>query len=1001
MVKPATTYHRVPVRDDRRDMTCQRGAIVVILVCGAVLGTLSSSVAGQDAPVETGPVPVLSVHITSEATSVINEPFDVLIEFARPVTGFELSDLHVANGAASDFEGSGSSYRAVITPERDGSVVIRIPANAGRDDAGRGNIPSSAFMRTTLSPGTAARLEAAAPWINTWDRAAVVSGYVEEFERTEPDSGYTGHVATCVAGTTDQAFRDSLLQRLNWFRRMAGLDLVAERRSHTREAQFAALIMAGQGQLSHSPPESWPCYTAQGYRGASRSNLHFRQTTGVWTDHEGVAALDSYMLDHGPDNTGVGHRRWMLSPFLGDVGFGKAYADQIQSDALHVVGSLRRLPGDTRDARDVIAWPPPGYVPAATVWQRWSFALPGRADFTSATVAVVGEDGPLGTTVVHRDDRQSRPTGGIAAIVWELEGIGEYQSMRQPDAGDQCYVVTVSGVRLNTVVQDPYEYSTCVLDLDVRSLDSSGLSGLEGLYGPQSLESSRVTENSVTLSWGLVAQPTGVTVEEYVVERPGEWGWSTVHGSAEPFTSYTIEGLSPDTEYRFRVRLATSRGSTVESIQVTTTPEPSEVDTRIVARRLTGGRTEFALQQRGAEGEWNDRQLPRARFLPADARTGRWLASTPVEVTAESSSAGDAVVQVRIAARRLAGGRIEFALQRQGEDGGWDERRLPQVRFLSSRAGLERWLVSSPLTVTTAQPAPRAPSRIVTGTPLPAGPSPRSAAAHPLAAPDTAESGGTFVAVAAGREFSCALRVDGSVTCWGRNEDAQLQVPDGPFTEVSAGSRHACALRTDGTVACWGDNDDGQAHPASGEFSSVGAGASHSCGLRVDGTITCWGGNDHGQLSAPKGHFSTITVGEDHACALSGEESVSCWGRDTWRQSDPPSGKFSTVAAGSSHTCGLRDDDTVVCWGSNWLGQLDVPGGNFTTIAAGNHFTCGLSPEHAITCWGSDRFGRLDAPHGSFSALALGVWHGCAVLRDGAIACWGYSTSSAAAGLDG
>ena len=975
-------------------MTTYRcGTAAVILVGLLIAGALSSPIAGQETGDDTSLVPVLSVDITSAVTGVVDEPFEVLIGFARPVTGFVLEDVDVANGVASDFEGSGSDYRAIIRPASDGSVVVRIPANAGRDDAGQGNIPSSAFTRTALTASTAASLDAAAPWINTWDRAAVLDGYTEEFERTEPDSGYTGHVNSCVGGATDQEFRDSLLQRLNWFRRMAGLDVVAERRTFTREAQFAALIMAAKGEFSHYPPASWPCYTTQGGSGASRSNLHLRWTPGVSTDHEGVAALDQYMLDAGDRNTGVGHRRWMLSPFLGDVGFGKAYGDQAQTDALHATGNLRRIASDSREAGDVIAWPPPGYVPAATVWKRWSFTVLGRADFSTASVTVVGEGGPLAITVVHRDDRNSRPPGRSPAIVWELEGIGPYESMREPTDGDQCYVVTVSDVKLNTIVKDPYEYSTCVLDLNVRSLDSSGLSDLAGLYGPQSLEASRVTDDSVTLSLELVTQPAGVTVGEYVLERPGGWGWSTVHSSAEPFTSYTIEGLSPETEYRFRVRLATSRGDTFESIVVTTTPELAEVDARIVARRLDGGRTEFALQRRRNSGEWDERQLPRARFFPAGARTGAWLASTPVVVEVESSSADPEppVVQVRIAARRLADGRIEFALQRQREDGGWGERQLPQVRYLPSEASVGRWLTSSPLTVTITQSGEPADSRIVTGTPLPAGPTQRTAATHPLAIPQAAESAGTFVAVAAGRDFSCALRTDATATCWGLNDHAQLQIPDGRFTEISAGSAHACALRTEGTIACWGANEHGQAHPASGEFAGVSAGTSYSCGLRTEGTIICWGRNDHGQLQAPKGHFSAVTAGADHACALAVEGSISCWGRNTWGESDAPSGQFSTVAAGASHTCGLHGDGTVACWGSNWFGQLDRPEGNFTAIAVGNHFSCGLRPDRAITCWGSDHSGRLNAPVGTFSALAVGVWHGCAVRSDNTVACWGYS----------
>lgn len=60
-----------------------------------------------------------------------------------------------------------------------------------------------------------------------------------------------------------------------------------------------------------------------------------------------------------------------------------------------------------------------------------------------------------------------------------------------------------------------------------------------------------------------------------------------------------------------------------------------EAEVRITARRLADGRTEFALQQR-TSGEWGERQLPRGRYFPAEASPGRWLHSTPIEITTEA-----------------------------------------------------------------------------------------------------------------------------------------------------------------------------------------------------------------------------------------------------------------------------------------------------------------------------------------------------------------------------
>ena len=60
-----------------------------------------------------------------------------------------------------------------------------------------------------------------------------------------------------------------------------------------------------------------------------------------------------------------------------------------------------------------------------------------------------------------------------------------------------------------------------------------------------------------------------------------------------------------------------------------------EAEVRITAQRLADGRTEFALQQR-TSGEWGERRLPRSRYFPAEASLGRWLNSTPIEITTEA-----------------------------------------------------------------------------------------------------------------------------------------------------------------------------------------------------------------------------------------------------------------------------------------------------------------------------------------------------------------------------
>ena len=68
-----------------------------------------------------------------------------------------------------------------------------------------------------------------------------------------------------------------------------------------------------------------------------------------------------------------------------------------------------------------------------------------------------------------------------------------------------------------------------------------------------------------------------------------------------------------------------------------TTSSTQEVEVRVVAKKLSDGRVEFAIQQRDGNG-WSERIAPTGRYLPSDAPVGKWLASTAVTVTTEQAT---------------------------------------------------------------------------------------------------------------------------------------------------------------------------------------------------------------------------------------------------------------------------------------------------------------------------------------------------------------------------
>ena len=275
-------------------------------------------------------------------------PFQAMISFSRSVTGFGVGDVRVVNGRAGGLTGSGSDYEITVIPAAEGTVVVRIPEGVARDASGTANQESGLLVKTFGSDEYGDR-----PGFDVWDRDAVAAVYRAEFEREQPDPGFTGNIADCDAGTTSQAFRDSIVQRVNWYRQMAGLNTVTEDPSQSAAAQQKALIILAEGRSSHYPTPDWACYTEVPIGGGEN----------LFLGESGLASVDGYMQDYGDTNLAVGHRRQILSPFLDEIGTGNVYnADRNSANATHF-GYDYNSDATVREPRGFVAWPPAGYPP--------------------------------------------------------------------------------------------------------------------------------------------------------------------------------------------------------------------------------------------------------------------------------------------------------------------------------------------------------------------------------------------------------------------------------------------------------------------------------------------------------------------------------------------------------------------------------------------------------------------------------------------------------------
>ncbi|MGN6780651.1 MAG: CAP domain-containing protein [Marmoricola sp.] len=231
-------------------------------------------------------------------------------------------------------------------------------------------------------------------------------------------TGSTGNPNTCTPGTTSAAYRTATLRSVNFMRNLAGLAPVTEAAVERAPAQAAALLMAANHSLSHSPPSTWRCWTRAGHDGAGRSNL----AEGFLT---AGSTIRGYMSEPGANNPAVGHRRWILNPFSRRMGVGAVQ----DAEALSVINRF----DTSRPNPAYIGWPTAHWFPyPLEPHRRWSLSAgDSRTRFDHARVTVLDGSTPV---AVHRE----RPVYGYAqpTVVWEMPAVHN----------GHTYTVTVTGM---------------------------------------------------------------------------------------------------------------------------------------------------------------------------------------------------------------------------------------------------------------------------------------------------------------------------------------------------------------------------------------------------------------------------------------------------------------------------------------------------------------------------------------------------------------------------
>ena len=292
------------------------------------------------------------------------------------------------------------------------------------------------------------------------------------------------------------------------------------------------------------------------------------------------------------------------------------------------------------------------------------------------------------------------------------------------------------------------------------------------------------------------------------------------------------------------------------------------------------------------------------------------------------------------------------------------------------------------------------------------------------------------------KQISCrfrhttAIKTDGTLWTWGENYYGQLGTGQGyvpssfrstpvqtffattNWKQVSCGQRYTAAIKTDGTLWTWGRNNSGQlgnntttsrstpvtTFVGGNNWKQVSAGYTSPMAIKTDGTLWTWGRNLFAQIGdntttnrltpvttfAGGTNWKQVSAGYSHMSAIKTDGTLWTWGRNyagslgdnTTTQRNTPITTFAggtnwkQVICGQFQTVAIKTDGTLWTWGYNSSGQLGVNdagttfsrttpvttfagGTNWKQVAGGDSYTAAIKTDGTLWTWGINTSGPL------------------------------------------
>lgn len=265
----------------------------------------------------------------------------------------------------------------------------------------------------------------------------------------------------CQAVFTSDGEKQTALLEMNKIRSIHGLEPVEYNANNDVYTEASALINAAEGKLDHHPKSSFKCYTNAGYKGSSNSNLFIIKSSPRIAQSNNsklaILALQALIIDENVES--LGHRAWLLNPFLKTISYGSASLtrDKVYDAAsVYVFDSKDSL---TQTNVDYVAYPyqnypkdwfVPGWYSSFSVIENKGDSYDNQGvDYSDTTVTVTDEQGnSLKVSDIKFTQANSNSYFGIGNLLqWKIENTSTHKK----------YFVKIKNVKVKSQSKD-YAY---------------------------------------------------------------------------------------------------------------------------------------------------------------------------------------------------------------------------------------------------------------------------------------------------------------------------------------------------------------------------------------------------------------------------------------------------------------------------------------------------------------------------------------------------------------